>query len=290
MQIHLIDGTYELFRAFYAVPGGDGAGRAETAGARVLLRSLAGWLGRGEVTHVAVAFDTVIESFRNRLYAGYKTGEGIDPVLFAQFPLAERVTNALGLVTWSMIEFEADDAIATFAARCEGDPRITRVHLCTPDKDLTQCVRDARVVLSDRLKGTVLDEAGVAAKFGVAPASIPDFLALVGDTADGIPGVPRWGAKSAAALLARWGKLERIPADPAAWDVKVRGAGALAESLAAHAEAALLYRLLATLRLDVPLLETPDDLAWRGARRHELVELCRELGDSVTPERVRYAD
>jgi 5'-3' exonuclease len=261
----------------------------ETAGARVLLRSLAAWLGRGGVTHVAVAFDTVIESFRNRLFAGYKTGEGLDPALLGQFPLAERVTRALGLVTWSMIEFEADDALATFAARCEPDPRVERVFLCTPDKDLAQCVRAERVVLCDRARGTLLDEAGVLAKFGVAPASIPDFLALVGDTADGIPGVPRWGSKSAAALLSRWGKLENIPRDPAAWDVKVRGADALARTLDESAEAALLYRRLATLRLDVPLPEAPDGLLWQGARRQELTELCRELGDSTTPERVRYA-
>jgi 5'-3' exonuclease len=290
MQIHLIDGTYELFRAFFAVPKGENPGGPETSGARVLLRSLSAWLGRAAVTHVAVAFDTVIESFRNRLYAGYKTGEGLDPDLLAQFPLAERVTRALGIVTWSMIEFEADDALATFALRAEADARVERVLLCTPDKDLTQCVRGSRVVLCDRYRDVLLDEAGVVAKFGVSPASIPDFLALVGDTADGIPGVPRWGAKSAGALLARWGTLERIPSDPRAWDVKLRGAEALALSLAAHAEAALLYRKLATLRLDVPLPETPDDLAWRGARRAELVELCRELGDSVTPERVRYAD
>jgi 5'-3' exonuclease len=257
---------------------------------RVLLRSLAAWLGRGEVTHAAVAFDTVIESFRNRLYAGYKTGEGLDPDLWAQFPLAERVTRALGLVTWSMVEFEADDALATFAARAETDLRVERVLLCTPDKDLAQCVRKDRVVLCDRHRGLVLDEAGVNAKFGVAPASIPDFLALVGDAADGIPGVPRWGAKSAATLLARWGSLDRIPADPAAWGVKVRGAESLALSLAEHEAEVRLYRRLATLRLDVPLVEGPDDLAWRGALRSELAELCRELGDTVTPERVRYAD
>ena len=289
MQIHLIDGTYELFRAFFAVPKGERPGGVEVSGARVLLRSLAAWLTRGEVTHVAAAFDTVIESFRNRLFAGYKTGEGIDPDLFAQFPLAERITHALGIATWSMIEFEADDALAAFAARAEADPRVTRVFLCTPDKDLAQCVRGERVVLCDRHRGVLTDEAGVIAKFGVPPASIPDFLALVGDTADGIPGVPRWGAKSAAQLLARWGALERIPPDPALWQVKVRGAENLARSLAEHREAALLYRRLATLRLDVPLPETTDELAWRGARRAELLALCGELGDSVTPERIRFA-
>jgi 5'-3' exonuclease len=289
MQIHLIDGTYELFRAFFAVPKGEAPRGVEVAGARVLLRSLAGWLGRGGVTHAAVAFDTVIESFRNRLYAGYKTGEGLDPDLLGQFPIAERITHALGLVTWPMIEFEADDALAAFAARAAADPRVTRVLLCTPDKDLAQCVQGDRVVLCDRHRGVLTDEAGVIAKFGVPPAAIPDYLALVGDTADGIPGVPRWGAKSAAVVLARWGSLERIPAAPAAWDVKVRGAESLARSLAELADAALLFRRLATLRLDVPLQEGPDDLEWRGARRSELLELCRELGDEVTPERVRYA-
>ncbi len=288
MRIHLIDGTYELFRAFYGAPASAGPGGQEVGASRVLLRSLAGFVASAAVTHVAVAFDTVIESFRNRLFGGYKTGEGIDPALFSQFPLAERATRALGIVTWSMIEFEADDALATFAARAAADPRVEQVLLCTPDKDLTQCVRDGRVVLYDRYKNVTLDEAGVVAKFGVSPRSIPDFLALVGDAADGIPGVPRWGKKAASTLLARFESLERIEDDPDAWGVELRGKQALAQSLRDHREAAALYRELATLCLDVPLDETPDDLAWTGAVKPELRAVCEELGDTRTPETVRF--
>jgi 5'-3' exonuclease len=288
MRIHLIDGTYELFRAFYAVPSSVGAHGQEVGAARAFCRSLAGWLGSGKARHVAVAFDTVIESFRNDLFDGYKTGEGIDPALFAQFPLVERVSRALGLVTWSMHDFEADDALATFAARAADDPRVEQVLLCTPDKDLTQCVRGARVVLHDRYADKVLDEAGVIAKFGVAPASIPDYLALVGDAADGIPGVPRWGAKAASTLLARFGHVERIPDDPLVWDVPVRGKEALARSLSAHRLEVELYRRLATLRLDVPLTETVDDLAFRGAPREELLAVCAEIGDTRTPDSIRF--
>jgi len=288
MQIHLIDGTYELFRAFYAAPPALGPRGTEVGAARVLLRSLFGWLKGARVTHAAVAFDTVIESFRNELFDGYKTGEGIDPGLWAQFPLAERVTRALGLVTWSMIDFEADDALATFAARAEADPRVERVLLVTPDKDLTQCVRGTRVVTLDRHRNIVLDAAGVEAKFGVPPASIPDYLALVGDTADGIPGVPRWGAKSAAALLSRFALVERIPARAADWGVKVRGADALSLSLNEHREVAELYRRLATLRLDVPLAETPDELRLVSPDRALLAEVCAELGEETMLERVQW--
>lgn len=288
MQIHLIDGTYELFRAFYAAPPALGPRGTEVGAARVLLRSLFGWLKGAGVTHAAVAFDTVIESFRNELFDGYKTGAGIDPGLWAQFPLAERVTRALGLVTWSMIDFEADDALATFAARAAADPRVERVLVVTPDKDLTQCVVGTRVVTLDRHRNIVLDAAGVEAKFGVPPASIPDYLALVGDTADGIPGVPRWGAKSAAALLSRFALVERIPARAADWGVKVRGADALALSLGENREAAELYRRLATLRLDVPLAETPDDLRLVSPDRALLAEVCAELGEETMLERVRW--
>jgi 5'-3' exonuclease len=288
MRIHLIDGTYELFRSFYAVPSSLGARGEEVGAARAFCRSLAGWLGSGKGTHVAVAFDTVIESFRNELFDGYKTGDGIDPALFSQFPLVERVSRALGLVTWSMHDFEADDALATFAARADADPRVEQVLLCTPDKDLTQCVRGTRVVLHDRYADKTLDEAGVVAKFGVPPASIPDYLALVGDTADGIPGVPRWGAKAASTLLARFGHVEHIPDDPVAWDVAVRGKDALARSLVEHRREVELYRRLATLRLDVPLPETVDDLAFRGAPRAELLAVCAEIGDTRTPETIRF--
>jgi 5'-3' exonuclease len=288
MRIHLIDGTYELFRAFYAVPSSLGAAGQEVGAARAFCRSLAGWLGSGKATHVAVAFDTVIESFRNLLFDGYKTGEGIDPALFSQFPLVERVSRALGLVTWSMHDFEADDALATFAARAAADDRVEQVLLCTPDKDLTQCVRGSRVVLHDRYADKTLDEAGVIAKFGVSPVSIPDYLALVGDTADGIPGVPRWGAKAASTLLARFEHVERIPDDPTAWDVVVRGKESLAQSLGLHRREVELYRQLATLRLDVPLAESVDDLAFRGAPRDELLAVCAEIGDTRTPETIRF--
>jgi 5'-3' exonuclease len=288
MRIHLIDGTYELFRAFYAVPSSLGTHGQEVGAARAFCRSLAGWLGSGKATHVAVAFDTVIESFRNYLFDGYKTGEGIDPALFSQFPLAERVSRALGLVTWSMIDFEADDALATFAAHAAADPRVEQVLLCTPDKDLTQCVVGARVVLHDRYADKSLDEEGVVAKFGVRPASIPDYLALVGDVADGIPGVPRWGAKAASTLLARFGHVEHIPDDPRVWDVTARGKEALARSLVEHRREVELYRRLATLRLDVPLSETVDDLAFQGAPRDELLAICAEIGDARTPATIRF--
>jgi 5'-3' exonuclease len=290
MQIHLLDGTYELFRAFYAAPSARGPGGSEVGAARVLFRSLSGWFAATGVTHAAVAFDTVIESFRNRLFDGYKTGDGIEPDLLAQFPLAERVTRALGVVTWSMIEFEADDALATFACRAEKDERVERVNIVTPDKDLAQCVRGTRVVGYDRHRKLLLDEAGVKAKFGVPPASIPDYLALVGDAADGIPGVPRWGAKSAAAVLARFEDLTRIPADSAAWGVSVRGADALAASLRQHFDEALLYRELATLRLDVPLPETTDELRLRGAERPLMEALAGELGEPGVLDRVRYRE
>jgi 5'-3' exonuclease len=288
MRIHLLDGTYELFRAFYAAPSARGREGAEVGAARVLCRSLSGWLAAEGVTHAAVAFDTVIESFRNELFAGYKTGEGIDPALSAQFPLAERVTRALGLVTWSMIEFEADDALATFASRAAKDERVERVLVVTPDKDLAQCVQGSRVVGYDRHRKLVLDDDGVRAKFGVPPAAIPDYLALVGDSADGIPGVPRWGAKSAAALLAHYGDLTRIPADAAAWGVAVRGAEALAASLREHLDVALLYRELATLRLDVPLAESVDELEIRGADRALMESLAAELDDPSVLDRVRF--
>jgi 5'-3' exonuclease len=211
---------------------------------------------------------------------------GLDPELLGQFPLAERVTHALGLVTWSMIEFEADDALAAFAARAEGDPEVEKVFITTPDKDLAQCVRGERIVCFDRARDIVLDEAGVQAKFGVLPGSIPDYLALVGDAADGIPGVPRWGKKSAATVLRRFGALENIPKSAADWGVEVRGADALALSLRQFNEEARLFKKLATLRVDVPLDETVRDLEWQGARRDELVELCRELGEEGPLERV----
>jgi 5'-3' exonuclease len=231
------------------------------------------------VSHVAIAFDHVIESFRNQLFDGYKTGEGVPEELMAQFPLAEQASRALGLVVWPMVEFEADDALATGAARFAAEPGVEQVVICTPDKDLAQCVRGRRVVCLDRRRRLVLDEEGVVAKFGVLPASIPDWLALVGDDSDGIPGVPRFGPKSAAAVLARYRRLEDIPDDAARWEVSLRGAEALAESLRGRRADAALYKRLATLREDVPLTETLDDLRWRGPREADLQAFCRELGD-----------
>ncbi len=284
MRAHLLDGTYELFRAFYGAPGARANGK-EVGATRALLRSFAAFLSDDGVTHVAAAFDTVIESFRNDLYDGYKTGVGIDPDLFGQFPLAERATRALGIVTWSMIEFEADDALAAGAARYSKDPRIERVLVCTPDKDLLQCVND-KVVAFDRRKREVFDVDGATARLGVPPASVPDYLALVGDSADGYPGVPRWGAKSAAAVLARYGHIEAIPDDADAWDVEVRGKASLAESLREHRDDARLFKTLATLRTDVPLAESLDDIEWRGAHRADLESLCEELGEKRLIDRV----
>jgi 5'-3' exonuclease len=277
MQVHLFDGTYELFRAWFGAPPAQHEGR-EVGAARTFLRSLAGALERNKVTHAGAAFDTVIESFRNDLFPGYKTGEGLDPRLVAQFPLVERAAAALGVMAWRMIEFEADDAIATAAARAAADPRVEQVRIASPDKDMCQCVIGQRVVCWDRWKDVVLDEPAVIAKHGVAPASIPDLLALVGDTADGIPGLPGWGKSSAAKVLSTWHRVEDIPADPARWQVAVRGADRLAASLAAHREEVALYKRLATLRTDCPIPCDVDAIAWRGPDREALAALLVELG------------
>jgi 5'-3' exonuclease len=286
MQIHLIDGTYELFRAYFGAPGATGQDGAEVGATRGILRSLLALLREDGVSHVACAFDHVIESFRNELFSGYKTAEGVPADLMAQFPLAERAAHALGLVVWPMVEFEADDALATAAARYGRSTDVEQILICTPDKDMAQCVHGSRIVCFDRMRRRTIDEAAVVAKFGVSPASIPDWLALVGDDADGIPGVPRWGAKSASTLLARYEHLEAIPDDATRWEVTVRGAAALAESLREHREEALLYRRLATLRTDVPLGEEIEDLRWRGALRPGLTSLCRAIGDERLIERV----
>jgi len=286
VQVHLVDGTYELFRAFFGAPPTQTAAGLEVGAARSLARTLLALVKKEGATHVAVAFDHVIESFRNELFAGYKTGDGIEPTLWAQFPLAEQVTHALGFVTWPMVEFEADDALAAAAHRFADDPEVTQVRICTPDKDLAQCVRGDRVVTVDRRRGTELDAAGVEAKFGVRPGSIPDWLALVGDSADGIPGIPRWGAKSAAAVLMAYPRLEDIPARPDQWTVKVRGALNLSAELEARREDALLYRRLATLRTDVPLKETLHDLEWRGPRSAELEAAAQALDDPDLLRRV----
>ena len=285
MQVHLVDGTFELFRAFYGNPSRRDAHGAEVNAAHGLVRSLLALLGERDVTHVAVAFDHVIESFRNELYPGYKTGEGIDPALHKQFGLAEDACRTLGVVVWPMIEFECDDALATGATRFAGANGVERVVICSPDKDLAQCVAGTRVVCLDRLRRKTLDEPGVVAKFGVGPKSIPDWLALVGDSADGFPGIPRWGEKSAAAVLALYEHLEAIPASHDDWAVDVRGAAALAASLAARRDDALLFRRLATLRTDVPLSESLDELWWHGPRA-ELADLCVEIGYESFVERL----
>jgi 5'-3' exonuclease len=291
MRIHLVDGTYELFRAYYGAPKARGPGGMEVGATRGILRSLLALLREPGVTHVACAFDHVIESFRNDLFAGYKTSEGVDAELLAQFPLGERAAYALGLVVWPMVEFEADDALAASAARWRDAPGVEQILLCTPDKDMAQCVRDARVVCLDRMRRRILDEPGVVTRFGVGPASIPDWLALVGDAADGYPGVPRWGEKSAAALLAVYGHIEAIPERESDWRVVVRGAASLAASLREHRDEAYLYRRLATLRTDVPIAENLDDLRWRGARRKELTALSREIGDAELLGRIdRWRD
>lgn len=289
VQVHVVDGTFELFRAFYGAPAAQNTEGREVGATRALLRSMRRLLAEPRVTHVGVAFDQTIESFRNDLFDGYKTGEGIDPALFGQFELAERAVSALGIVTWPMIEFEADDALASAAARFSEHSEVERVVICTPDKDLAQCVVGGKVVLADRIRSRELDEDGVRDKFGVSPASIPDYLALVGDSADGIPGVPRWGAKSAASVLARYEHIERIPASAADWDVQVRGAKALAENLSVNMEAALLYRRLATLRCDVPLAEDLDGLRYQGPDSSRLRTICETLDDprffeSVLPD------
>jgi 5'-3' exonuclease len=277
VQVHLVDGTYELFRAWFGAPPAQHAGR-EVGAVRSIVRSFAMLLSRGTITHAGVAYDHVIESFRNDLFAGYKTGEGVPEGLFAQFELAERATTALGLVAWPMIEFEADDAIATAAHHLAADPRVDRVLITAVDKDMCQCVAGTRIVCWDRFKDVTLDEPAVIAKHGVPPAAIPDLLALIGDTADGIPGLEGWGKVSAAKLLSAYGSLAAIPDDPAKWTVSVRGADRLAASLRDHRAEATLYRTLATLRVDCPIPCAADALAWRGVDRPAIDAICVELG------------
>ena len=278
MKVHLVDGTFELFRAYFGAPKAlhDGA---EVGATRGIIRSLHALLREDGVTHVGVAFDTVIESFRNDLFDGYKTSFGVPDDLMSQFPLAERAAESLGIVVWRMVEFEADDALATFAARANKDTSVEQVVICSPDKDLRQCVRGSRVVCLDRMRRIAIDEAGVIEKFGIPPSSIPDWLALVGDDADGYPGLPRWGARSAASVLAHYGHIESIPDEVTKWKVNVRGAAALAESLRAGRADVALYKTLATLREDVPLTESLDDLRWQGARREQLEAISIEIGD-----------
>ena len=263
MEVHLIDGTYELFRHFYAVPSARDADGLEVGAARGVVGSVLGLINRG-ATHVGVATDHVIESFRNRMWPGYKTGAGIDPALLGQFGLLEEALTALGVTVWAMIEEEADDALAAAARIANEDAEVERVLICTPDKDLAQCVRGTRVVQWHRRGNKIVDEAGVVARFGVRPASIPDYLALVGDAADGYPGLQGWGAKSAAAVLAKFEHIEAIPEDPAEWRVNAANSGGLARTLIRDRELALRFRELATLRADLPLFESIDALRWTG--------------------------
>lgn len=263
MDVYLIDGTYELFRHYYAMPSAhDDQGR-EVAAVRGVVASVLGLINGG-ARYVGVATDHVIESFRNDLWPGYKTGEGIDPDLLAQFPLLEEALAAAGITVWPMVEYEADDALAAAAAAAARDPRVDRVVICTPDKDLAQCVQGTRVVQMDRRRRTTRDEAGIVEKFGVPPASIPDYLALVGDAADGYPGLPGWGARSTAAVLARFGHLESIPRDWREWKgINATRPGALASTLDQQRDRAFLFRDLATLRTDIALFNSVDDLRWK---------------------------
>jgi 5'-3' exonuclease len=264
--VHVVDGTYELFRYFLAPAAAFDRSAPEALRAvRGVVGSVLGML-EGSATHVGVATDHVIESFRNALWPGYKTGEGLDPLLLAQFQPLEEALAALGVIVWPMVGVEADDALATAAVRAAADPRVDQVLICTPDKDLAQCVRGERIVQLDRRTGALRDESGVREKFGVLPTSIPDWLALVGDSADGYPGLPGWGERSAAAVLARYGHLEQIPRLAPDWDVVVRGALRLATTLTEQRERALLFRTLATLRLDAPIEAGVDALRWRGPR------------------------
>lgn len=285
MKIHLVDGTYELFRSHFGAPPKKSPSGQEVGATLGLLRSLLLLLNDPQVTHVAVAFDHVIESFRNKLYAGYKTGDGVDPLLMAQFPLAEQAAEALGLTVWSMVKFEADDAIATATAKFKKSKSIEQIVICSVDKDLTQMVDGDRVICWDRRREIFLNEQGVVEKFGVSPKSIPDYLALVGDSADGYPGIQGWGAKSTATVLAKFKHIEDIPKDPKKIPLGLGRATTLAENLQNNYKDALLFRELSTLRTDVPLKEKLDDLKWRGAYP-KLKKFCHELGDERIPERI----
>jgi 5'-3' exonuclease len=275
MDVHLIDGTYELFRHFFAVPSAADANGQEIGAVRGVLSSVVSMIERG-ATHVGVATDHVVESFRNGLYPGYKTSEGVPPELLSQFPILEEALQTMGVVVWPMVYYEADDALASAAAKAAQDDRVTQVLICTPDKDLAQCVVGTRVVQLDRRRDILRNEAGVVAKFGVKPQSIPDYLAAVGDTADGFPGLPGWGVKAAALTFSQYAHLEEIPKDWREWHPSIRKARVLSESLFSAWNDALLFRTLATLRLDVPVFDTVEDLRWNGPRPN-FEEYCRRL-------------
>ncbi len=287
MDVYLIDGTYELFRHFFAVPASSDADGQEIGAVRGVLTSILSIIERG-ATHIGVATDHVVESFRNDLYPGYKTSEGVPPELLSQFPLLEEALEAMGVVVWPMVYFEADDALATAANKAAQDERVSQVFICTPDKDLGQCVVGTRVVQLDRMRNAVRDEAGVLAKFGVAPQSIPDYLAVVGDSADGFPGLPGWGAKSAAFAFSQYPHLEDIPKDWRTWHPSIRRARLLYESLLNGWNDALLFRTLATLRLDVPVSDSVEDLLWKGPRPN-FAEHCERLKSAVLLDRVTAA-
>jgi 5'-3' exonuclease len=289
MEVHLVDGTYELFRQYFGQPPRKGADGQEIGAVRGVLLSLLGMMAEG-ASHVGVATDHVVESFRNDLWPGYKTGEGIEPELRSQFEVLEAAAAAMGLVVWPMVELEADDALASAAAVAAQDATVDRVIICTPDKDLAQCVVGGRVVQLDRRKDVVTDEDGVWAKFGVAPRSIPDWLALVGDSADGFPGLSGWGKRSASVVLAHYGTFDAVPDDVADWDPAVRkgvrGAATLAARLAEERDRAELFRDLATLRRDPDLLDQVSSLEWRGPT-DGFDEICRLLRDPALAERAR---
>jgi 5'-3' exonuclease len=279
MEVVLIDGTYELFRHYYALPSAKDINGREVAAVRGVVQSVLSMI-TGGARHLGVATDHVIESFRNGLWPAYKTGAGIEPELYAQFPLLEEALAAAGVTVWPMVEFEADDALASAAAIAARDPRVDRVVICTPDKDLAQCVQGTRVVQTNRRTRTTFDEAGIRSKFGVLPESIPDYLALVGDSADGFPGLKGWGAKSSAAVLAKFRHLEAIPDDPSQWSVNAANSGSLARTLLQERDRAMLFRDLATLRTHLPLFDDVESLHWEGPRP-EFEELAAQLDGRV---------
>ena len=286
MEIHLVDGTYELFRHYFAVPSHKTSEGIEVAATRGVLGTLVRLLEDG-ATHIGVATDHVVESFRNDLFDGYKTGEGTPPEIMSQFPLVEALIEAAGFITFPMVEFEADDALASAARIAKEDPSVNRILICSPDKDLAQCVTDdGRVVQFDRRQEVIYDAAGVKEKFGVSPSSIPDFLALVGDSADGIPGLPGWGANSSSLLLACYGTIEEIPLDPNKWDVPVRGAEKLAETLSQNFKEAQLYKDLTILRDNVSVMSNVSELEWVAPKEH-FTELCERLDASKLAERLK---
>jgi 5'-3' exonuclease len=286
VQVHLVDATFELFRAYHSRPAEQGPDGRPVNAVRGLVDSMLSLLREPDVSHIGAAADHVIESWRNDVYPGYKSSAGLPWDLLAQFNDAERALRVLGMTCWAMVEDEADDALATVTARVAADARVEKIVICTVDKDLCQCVDGDRIVLRDRMRNITYDEAGVVAKFGVRPTSIPDYLALVGDSSDGYPGLPGWGARSAAAVLTRWEHIEHIPDDPLAWDVDVRGAGRLALTLRQGRDEAYLYRRLATLNRDSDAPGSVDDLAWAGVPREPFEALCAELGFDSIPGRV----